>query len=139
MPVSIGRAADPAPAPLRWAIWLLIVEAVGVGVVGAVLVYEDLTAEATETGAALAVTAFAFAAAAAFALLAWALRQRRGGARGPAVALQLFLLPIGYYMVQGGVGWLGVPVMLVGLLGCGLLVAPSTTRALGLADRNRTG
>jgi hypothetical protein len=138
VPVTIGRTAGPAPAPLRWAIWLLIIEAVGLGVVGAFLVYEDLTAEATELGAALAVTAFAFAAAAALALLARALWQRRGGARGPAVALQLFLLPIGYYMIQGGVGWLGFPVIVLGLVGCGLLVTPSTTRALGLTDRNRT-
>jgi hypothetical protein len=135
----MGSPTEPPPAPLRWAIWLLVVEAVGVGLIGAFLVYEDLTAEATEIGAALAVTALAFAAAAAFALLARALWRQRGGARGPAVVLQLFLLPIGYYMIQGGLAWLGVPVILLGLLGCGLLVAPSTTRALGLTDRDSTG
>jgi hypothetical protein len=130
---------EPAPTSLRWAVWLLILEAIGIGLVGVVLVYEDLSAAATNLGAALTVTALAFASAAALALLARALWRRRAGARGPAVALQLLLPPIGYYMIQGGVGWLGVPVILLGLFGCGLLVAPPTTQALGLTERNRSG
>lgn len=137
--MTANDEVGPAPAALRWAIWLLILEAIGIGLVGAFLVYEDLTADATDTGAALAVTAFVFVSAAALALLGRALWQRRGGARGPAVALQLFLLPIGYYMIQGGLTWLGVPVILLGVLGCGLLVAPATTRALGLTERNPRG
>lgn len=133
--VTDGTATQRAPATLRWVVWLLILEAIGIGLVGAFLVYEDLTAEATDLGAALTVTVFAFASAVALALLARALWRRRAGARGPAVVLQLFLLPIGYYMIQGGLGWLGVPVIVAGLLGCGLLVAPDTTRALGLTER----
>ena len=42
------------------------------------------------------------------------------------------LLPVGYYMLQGGLGWLGVPLVLLGLGVCALLVVPTTTRALGI-------
>jgi hypothetical protein len=42
------------------------------------------------------------------------------------------LLVISYYMVQAGLLWLGVPLILLGLAVGGLLLAPATTRALGL-------
>ena len=58
--------------------------------------------------------------------------RRRAGARAPAIVLQLMLLPIGYYMIQGGLGWLGVPLIILGVAVCGLLVSPPTTRALGV-------
>jgi hypothetical protein len=52
------------------------------------------------------------------------------------VALQLMLLPIGYYMTIGGLPWFGVPVGLVGLVVGGLLVMPSSARALGIGFRS---
>ena len=42
------------------------------------------------------------------------------------------LLPIGYYMAKGGLPWYGIPVLLAGLFGAGLLVAPATRDALGV-------
>jgi hypothetical protein len=42
------------------------------------------------------------------------------------------LLPIGWFMVGGGLAWLGVPVFVLGLVGAGLLVAPTTREALGV-------
>lgn len=123
---------DSLPAPLRWAVWLLAGEAVAVALVAAFLAYEDVTARATDLQAALVVTALALAGAAALAGLARALWRCRAGARGPAVVLQLMLLAIGYYMTQGGLAWLGIPVIALGLVVCGLLITPATTRALGL-------
>jgi len=127
-------AADSAdsPVPLRWAVWLLLAEAVAVGGVAAFLAYEDLTGAATDLTAALAVTGFAVLMAAALAGLAVGLHRRRSGARAPAIVLQLMLLPIGYYMIDGGLAWLGIPVMALGLLVCALIVNPASTRALGL-------
>jgi hypothetical protein len=125
-------ASDALPSTLRWTVWLLRAEAVAVGMVAAFLVYESVTATATDLWSAILVTAFAAAAAAALWLLGAALANRRAGARAPAIVLQLMLLPIGYYMTTGGIGWLGVPLIAIGLLVAGLLVSPPTTRGLGL-------
>lgn len=127
--------AEPLPTTLRAAVTLVWVEAVGVGGVAVFLVYELFAAEPTSLTGALFVTACAVAAAAALAALARALNRRSGAARGPAVMLQLLLLPVGYYMLDSHLAWLGVTLLLVGLVTAGLLVAPPSTRALGLTDR----
>lgn len=121
-----------APGPLRWAVWLLRGEAVALGLLAAFLVYQDVTATATDLASALFVTGFAVGGAVVLWLLGAALSRRRSGARAPAIVLQLMLLPVGYYMVQGGLGWLGIPLIALGLLVAGLLVSPPTTRALGV-------
>ncbi|MBO4206582.1 hypothetical protein [Micromonospora echinofusca] len=123
--------SDPVPPPLRWAVRLLRAESVGLGLVAAFLVYEDLTATAVDLLSALLITAFAIGGAVALWALGSALARRRAGARAPAIVLELMLLPVGYYMVQGGLGWLGVPLALLGLLVVGLLVSSPTNRALG--------
>jgi hypothetical protein len=123
--------SDPIPVTLRWAVRLLWGEAVAVGLIAAWLVWADLTATTTDLTSALLVTAFAVGAAAALWALGGALAGRRAGARAPAIVLQLMLLPIGWFMVQGGVGWLGVPLMALGLGVTALLVSTPTTRALG--------
>lgn len=123
--------SDPAPATLRWAVWLLRAEAVALGLVAAWLIWSDLTARSTDLTSALWVTAFAVAGAAALWALGGALVRRRAGARAPAIVLQLMLLPVGWYMIQGGLGWLGLPLIALGLGVSGLLVSSPTNRALG--------
>ncbi|MEH1012865.1 hypothetical protein V6U90_07070 [Micromonospora sp. CPCC 206060] len=123
--------SDPVPPPLHWAVRLLRAESVGLGLVAAFLIYEDLTATAVDLLSALLITAFAIGGAVALWALGGALARRRVGARAPAIVLELMLLPVGYYMVQGGLGWLGVPLALLGLLVVGLLVSGPTNRALG--------
>jgi hypothetical protein len=120
------------PAPLAWAVRLLYAEAGAAGLVAAYLVYEDITGEATDLRAAIFVTLYAVAMAAALGGLAYALSRCRPWARGPVVALQLIMVPIGYSLATGGRPWLGVPVALVGLVIAGLLVTPSSTKALGV-------
>ena len=121
---------DPLPASLIWAIRLLWAEAAGLAALTVFLVYEDLTADRTELVSALFVTAFAAAGAAALAFLGRLLAQRRAGARAPAIVLQLMLVPVGYYMTQAGLGWLGIPLIALGLLVCGLMLTPASTNAL---------
>ncbi|WP_407940297.1 hypothetical protein [Micromonospora narathiwatensis] len=128
-PVTID--SDPVPATLRWAVWLLRAEAVALGLVAAWLIWSDLTARSTDLTSALWVTAFAVAGAAALWALGGALVRRRAGARAPAIVLQLMLLPVGWYMIQGGLGWLGLPLIALGLGVSGLLVSSPTNRALG--------
>ncbi|MGW4499401.1 hypothetical protein ACWENR_12435 [Micromonospora sp. NPDC004336] len=123
--------SDPVPVTLRWAVRLLRGEAVAIGLVAAWLIWADLTATTTDLTSAVLVTAFAVGAAAALWALGGALARRRAGARAPAIVLQLMLLPIGWFMVQGGLGWLGVPLMALGLGVTALLVSTPTTRALG--------
>ncbi|MGN9812207.1 hypothetical protein ACTMSW_22980 [Micromonospora sp. BQ11] len=128
-PVAID--SDPIPVTLRWAVRILRAEAVAVGLIAAWLVWADLTAETTDLPSALLVTAFAVGAAAALWALGGALARRRAGARAPAIVLQLMLLPIGWFMIQGGLGWLGVPLIVLGLGTTALLVSTPTNRALG--------
>ncbi|MGI5214575.1 hypothetical protein [Plantactinospora sp. CA-290183] len=121
---------EPRPGPLRWAVWLLRAEAVALALLTVFLVYETVTADDGLLGGVF-VTGFALAGAAALGALAVALDRRRAAARAPAMVLQLMLLPVGYYMIQGGLGWLGAPLMALGLLVCALLVSTPTNRALG--------
>ncbi|MGC5030272.1 hypothetical protein [Micromonospora sp. DT229] len=123
--------SHPTPVTLRWAVRLLRVEAVAVGLVAVWLIVADLTASTTDLTSALLVTAFAIGAALALWALGSALARHRSGARAPAIVLQLMLLPIGWFMIQGGLGWLGVPLIGLGLGVTWLLVSPPTTRALG--------
>jgi hypothetical protein len=115
---------------LTWAIRLLWAEAAGLAVLTVFLVYENLTAERTDLASALFVTVFAAAGAAALAFLGRLLARRRAGARAPAIVLQLMLVPVGYYMAQAGMEWLGIPLIALGLVVCGLMLTPSSTNAL---------
>ncbi|MFB9235345.1 hypothetical protein ACFFWC_07305 [Plantactinospora siamensis] len=123
--------AETVPAPLRWAVCLLRIEAVGLALVAAFLIWSDLTATAADLTSALIVTAFAVGGAILLWVLGGALSARRAGARAPAIVLQLMLFPVGWYMTQGGLGWVGVPLIVLGAAVCGLLVSGPSTRALG--------
>ncbi|MFF5175483.1 hypothetical protein ACFY3U_23040 [Micromonospora sp. NPDC000089] len=123
--------SGPVPDTLRWAVRLLRGEAVAVALLAAWLVWADLTARRTDLVSALFVTGFAVAGAVALWALGGALARRRAGARAPAIVLQLLLLPVGWFMISGGLGWLGVPLILLGVGVSALLVSPPTTRALG--------
>ncbi|MFY1624776.1 hypothetical protein ACN268_16450 [Micromonospora sp. WMMD735] len=124
---------DSAPVPdtLRWAVRLLRAEAVALALLAGWLVWADLTATTTDLVSALFVTGFAIAGAVALWALGGALARRRAGARAPAMVLELMLLPVGWFMISGGLGWLGVPLIVLGVGVCALLVSPPTTRALG--------
>ncbi|SCL41270.1 hypothetical protein GA0074692_6231 [Micromonospora pallida] len=124
--------SDPLPTTLSWAARLLWGEAVALGLVAVWLAYENLTADAFDLASAVLITVFAAGGALALWALGTALARRRAGARAPAIVLQLMLLPVGWYMIQGGLGWLGVPLMVLGVGVCALLLAPASTRALGL-------
>lgn len=128
-------AADDAPATLVWAVRLLLAEAVALAGLTAYLVVKDVTADAADRVAAIALTVFAGLGAAAVAALSRALARRSAPARGPAIVVQLMLMVISYYMLQAGLWWLGVPLLVLGLSVIALIVLPPTTRALGLDAR----
>jgi hypothetical protein len=129
--VSRVNAADsPLPAPLRWAVRLLVLESVAVAAVALLLAYEGLTAEAGDPVDALAVVAFALLMAAALAGLALGLARRKPRARAPAIVLQLLTVVVAYYLTAAGLLWLSLPVAALALLVITLLLAPTTSAAL---------
>jgi hypothetical protein len=131
--VSEPTGGGPRQSTLIWAVVLLGVQTLGVAAVTGFLLYEDLTAApASSARDAWSITGFAAAATALLGVLCWALWHRRSWARGPSIVLELLLVPIGYYMIRGGLPWLGVPVSLLGISGAGLLLAPATREALGI-------
>ncbi|WP_018720466.1 hypothetical protein [Salinispora fenicalii] len=124
-------ASNQIPGPLRWAVLMLRGEAVAVGLIASWLLWANLVASTTDLTSALLLTAFAAGVAAVLWALGGALARCRAGARAPSIVLQLMLLPIGWFMIQGGVGWLGGPLMALGLGVTALLLSTPTTRALG--------
>jgi hypothetical protein len=118
-------------ATLRWAVGLLAVEAAAELAVVVFLLVELFTMTGTvNVRAAIGVIVFVALLAGAFAGLALALGRRQSWARSPAVVLQLLMVPAGSAMVQS-LGLLGGAVLLAGLVGAGLLLAPTTRVALG--------
>lgn len=121
-----------APVTLRWAVGLLGLETAIVVAATGYLVYTDLVGAAQNQGLATFVTWYAGAYAVGFGFATWGLARRRRWARTPALVLNLFGVPIGWFMVQGGQWWLGLPVMGYSVLVAYLLVAAPTREALGI-------
>ncbi len=120
------------PVTLRLAIALLFVEAAALAVLAVLFAYLGFTRPTASTGSAVSVVVFPAALAALLALLGTRLVRLRAWARGPAMVLELLLVPLGYYMVTGGAPWLGIPAVLAGLACTGLLVAPASRQALDI-------
>jgi hypothetical protein len=120
------------PASLRWAIWLLLIEAAGLVVATVLVAYYAATQPRVGVGSTIVSVAVVFGLAVVLALLGRQLRRHQAWARGPSIVLEMLLIPIGYYMIAGGVPWLGVPVLVLGVAGAGLLLAPSSREALGI-------
>ena len=117
---------------LQWAVRLLFLQAAGLAVVTALLVYLNLTAKWTTAQMALSTTGYVALMTAAFTFVAVSLARRKRWARGPAIVFELLQVPIGYTMLTNGLPQVGAPVLLLGLAGAVLLLAPATRRALGL-------
>src|SRR6185312_6864947 len=128
-----ARTVPPTSgATLTWAVRLLLGEAVVVGLLTLVTIWAAVAAANVSASSAIGTAVFTALCGAVLAGLGLALRRRRSLARGPAIVIQMLMIPMGYYMIAGGLVWLGVPMMILGLLGAGLLLAPSTRTALGL-------
>ncbi len=117
---------------LTWAVRLMLAEAVAVGLLTALSIWAAVTTSNVTIESAIATSGFIALSAVVLAALGLALARKKALARGPAIVLQMLLIPLGYYMVAGGLAWVGVPVMVIGVVGSGLLLAPATRAALGL-------
>jgi hypothetical protein len=90
------------------------------------------TTSSQSRGSGAATLVFAVLCAALVGWLARSLAAQRSWARGPAIVIEILLLPLGYYMIQGGAAWAGIPSILAGLCTAGLLLAPATRDSLGI-------
>ncbi|MBG6140933.1 hypothetical protein [Longispora fulva] len=135
----MAEPVDPVrPVTLKALVGLLWGKAaVLVGLTGWLL-YADLSGRAGSSRLANFVTIYSAVYAVFLILAGWAVYSRKSWSRGPAVMLELFLLPIGYYMVTGGQPLLGVPVIVLGLLGVFLALHRRTLEAIGI-DLPRRG
>lgn len=121
-----------APLTLKWAVRLLGFETVAVVAAAAYEAYETLAGGASNPGLATFVTWYAIAYGIGFGVATWGLARRQRWSRTPALVLNLFLLPIGYFMTQEALWWLGLPIIAYALVVAWLLVSRPTREALGI-------
>ncbi|MGH3738819.1 MAG: hypothetical protein ACRDT6_24950 [Micromonosporaceae bacterium] len=127
-----GVSPVTSPPTLRWAVVLLAVETLVVVGLTAFLVYEDLAGAAQNQGLATFITWYAGGYAVGFAVATWGLWQRQRWSRTPALVLNLFGIPIGWFMLQEGLWWAGPPIIGYVLVVCWLLLVAPTREALGI-------
>jgi hypothetical protein len=121
---------DGLPATLRWAVWLLLAEATGLLAVSGVLAFDAVATTSVSVTSAIATVVFTLLIAVLTGWLGRSLARLKRWARGPALVLQLLLLPIGYSITTNGVAILGIIVIVIGLGGVVTLLAPATRAAL---------
>ncbi|AWT25612.1 MULTISPECIES: hypothetical protein [Corynebacterium] len=115
------------PPSVRYAGWLGIIEgAVGLAVAVVMIVRElngfhDEGAKISGYGTALWFIIFGGVVAVA----GWFLKDGRRWGRGPVAMVSMILVLVSYYMFTSGRPELGVPTVLVGLVGLALLFNPS--------------
>lgn len=118
-------------APLRFVVWLLAAETVALVALTVTLTVLEVQANGPSLRNGVVLVGFVAVMAAITGALSWALSRMRFWARGPAIVLEMLLVPLGYYMLTGGLGLLGLLVMAIGIAGAGVLIAPSTRITLG--------
>ncbi|MGR6914815.1 hypothetical protein ACU635_11265 [[Actinomadura] parvosata] len=102
--------------------------ALGLGVYVAV---QTLTGKPDDLTSALAEAVFGLLIGAGLLWVAWGglFKMERWG-RSPGVLTQIFMLPVGGTLVTSDQPQLGIPVIVLGVLGLVTLLAPPTTQAL---------
>jgi len=123
-------ATRTAIGTLRIAGWLVFGECAVLATILIYLVYADATRDNASTRSAVLVTVYAAIFVLALGLIARGLRNRRPWSRGPAIALHLMFVPLGWYMIVGGLVAVGIVMILLGIGGFVLLLLPSTRAEL---------
>jgi hypothetical protein len=121
-----------AVTTLTWAVRLLYGQAAGLAVLTAYLIVRLLTTDGVHVGVAVALIVMAALGAAAIVAVARGLGRRTRGARGPAIVIQLFVIASGGFLVQTGPAWAGWLLIVWGLAVGALVIAPGSTRELGV-------
>lgn len=130
--VTGEKSVVDKPATLLWAVRLLYLQCAGLAGLTVYLLVLDVTSGDVRVAVAVALTVLAALAAASVFVVARALGRLRAGARGPAIVVQLFVIAAGGFLIQVHPVWLGVLLMVMGVLTGLLIVLPASTRALGV-------
>lgn len=130
-PPARPRVAGPeAPPSVRRAALVVLLEAAGFAVLALVLLRLTLTGDAESTSRALAEVVLAALVAAVLGAAAAGLRRLAGWARGPVIALQIFLGLSGFVAAfQAGRPEIGVPVLVLVAAVLYLLMTPEARLA----------
>ena len=115
---------------LRLCAALVGLQALGLAAVAVFYLVELLVATEDDVVRALVTIGLALAAAVGLALVARGLLHGRRWARSPALVTNLLVVPVAIGLLQGGVWYAGVPLLLWALAVLGLLFAPATAAAL---------
>jgi hypothetical protein len=94
------------------------------------LAFQALVQDVGNRRVAWSVVAYLAVLAAALILIVRGLLRRHPRSRAPGIALELLLVPLGLAILGGGNTAAGVAVLVAGLLGAALLLAPATGAAL---------
>ncbi|MQY20028.1 hypothetical protein [Nocardia macrotermitis] len=126
--VAQGDVPTVVPNTVRGAGALAALEGVAGVIVAIVLVVRGLSGVDQSKVSAYGTAAwFLILGAAVLAAGIGLFRGRRWG-RAIAVIAQVLLLPVAWYMLEGGQAQFGIPLGLVALAGLGLLFAPPSSR-----------
>lgn len=115
------------PPSVRYAGWLGMIEG-GIGLIIAIVLiareangFHDEAAKISGYGTALWFVIFGGVVAAA----GWFLRDGRRWGRGPVAMTNMILVLVSYYMFTSGRPELGIPTVIIGLIGIALMFNPS--------------
>jgi hypothetical protein len=110
----------------------LIVAAQGVATLalGLGLMIQSVVGNPDSRAAAMLIGVLSLLGGAGLVLCSWGLQRGRRWSRAPALVWLLLMVPVGWYQVQGGLRWVGLPLTLFSALGILLLLIPASTEAL---------
>jgi phosphatidylserine synthase len=118
------------PATLIVAAGVQGAESLGVLVATVIVCADTISGRSYQVSSGIALTLIGFAATAALAVVAFGLGRARRWSRTPALLTQFFSGIVAIYLIDGHrYGW-GVPLLLLGVAGLAVLLAPPTFRAL---------
>ncbi|MGW0228910.1 hypothetical protein ACWDWO_11405 [Actinopolymorpha singaporensis] len=123
---TTGRPAG-TPATLIAAAVVVGLEALGAVVTGGWLTVEAIITRPRGMGIAASAGVFVLAAGVGLGFVAWGLRRGRRWSRGPVVAIQLLMLPLGYELLSGSTTAVGAAMLVAAIVTLVLVLVPPST------------
>jgi hypothetical protein len=129
-PAARARAGTQLPTPLRIAIVVLLLEAIGMLVATGFSAAATVGGKSYHTSSGIGLTMLALIAVLAIACCAYGTARTRPWSRTPAVMIQVFAVVGGIMLVQGHrLDW-GIPALILAVVAAVGLLAPASIKAL---------
>lgn len=136
-PPKSGQISLAAPWSLLAAAGVAALEGLGALVAGVWMVVQIVADRPVGLAIALSTAGFVLATGVALAALAAGLVRRRRWSRGPAVFVQLLMLPIGYQLVEAPTTPIGYGMLLLAIAGLVFLLLPGSTAVFRTENEQR--